>query len=326
MNELQVIVRQTPGVITWNYEDLRAALKAQMDEYKSIVYTDDNVDDARKDVAKLRALRKAVNDRKIEIKNNCLEPYKIIEAQAKELMGLIDEPIELISQNVTVYETNRKATQRKLIESLMRQKFSDLPQQVSKKLISKTYDSRWENKTAKQKEWEEAIQKAHDDTVSALQIIGNVDEDFMDEVMKEYLKDLSVTDALRHAQYLQKQKEIVLERERQRREAEARRAEEERRRQEEDLVRREQQEKADAERKKTDSEQHEEHGSVDEQVRSIVNEERQKTKEQVNRIIAEQKEADIQNPPRTILFHGTDAQLSKVLGYINFIGARYELR
>ena len=100
MNELQVIVRQTPGVITWNYEDLRAALKAQMDEYKSIVYTDDNVDDARKDVAKLRALRKAVNDRKIEIKNNCLEPYKIIEAQAKELMGLIDEPIELISQNV----------------------------------------------------------------------------------------------------------------------------------------------------------------------------------------------------------------------------------
>jgi len=319
MNELQVSVKQTPGVIIWNYEELKTALTAKMKEYQNTVYTDDTIDEAASDLAKLRKLKKAVNDRKIEIKKKCLEPYDPIESQAKELMGLIEGPITAISANVSAYETARKGKRKDEIIALMKDTFSDLPEKVSAKLVQNTYDSRWENKTAKQKDWTDAILKAHEDTVQALKIIGNCDEDFRDEVMKVYVQNLSVTDALRHAQYLQRQKEIVLERERQRREAEARRAEEERRRKEEERVLKEQQEKTEEER------------PVDavpekENVAQILKEEQEKTKENVHQILEQQAEEDQKNPVRTILFHGTDAQLSKVLGYIKYLGARYELR
>lgn len=319
MNELQVNVKQTPGVIVWNFEELKTALTAQMEEYKNTVYTEESISDASKDLAKLRKLRTAVNDRKIEIKKKCLEPFTPIDEQAKELMKLIDEPIALISTNVSTYENKRKEQRRTSIVKQMKDAFSDLPDTVAKKLMQITYDSRWENKTAKPHDWSDPIQKAHDDTKSALQIIENVDPDFKDEVMKKYLQDLSVTDALRHAQYLQKQKDAILERERQRREAEQRIAEEERRRQEEERIRIEQQAKAEAENPV-------EAVPEKEKVEQILKDEKGKTKENVHQILEEQKAEDSENPARTILFHGTDAQLSKVLGYIKYLGARYELR
>lgn len=315
MNELQVNVKQTPGVIVWNFEELKTALTAQMEEYKNTVYTEESISDASKDLAKLRKLRTAVNDRKIEIKKKCLEPFAPIDEQAKELMKLIDEPIALISTNVSTYENKRKEQRRTSIVKQMKETFSDFPEAVAKKLMQITYDSRWENKTAKPHDWSDSIQKAHDDTKSALQIIENVDPDFKDEVMKKYLQDLSVTDALRHAQYLQHQKEVVLERERQLRETELRRAEEERRLQEE-RERQKNEEQAPTSKQEPDPKEKE--------VEQILKEEKEKTRVHVNEMMTAQP--DMKYPGRTILFHGTDEQLKKVLGYIKYLGAEYELR
>ena len=75
MKELEVTVQQTPGVIHWNYEEIKAQLSEEMDERGTRLYTDENMPDARKDLAYLRNLKKQVNDRKKEIKNKCLEPY-----------------------------------------------------------------------------------------------------------------------------------------------------------------------------------------------------------------------------------------------------------
>lgn len=60
MNELQVKVQQTPGTVTWNYEDLKKAITNALEVYKTTEYDDSNIGQAKKDRAMLNNLSKSV--------------------------------------------------------------------------------------------------------------------------------------------------------------------------------------------------------------------------------------------------------------------------
>ena len=235
MNELQVNVIQTPGQIQWNFEELKKNLSESMEVYKNTVYTDETIGEAKKDVAALRKLSKAVNDRKIEIKKKCLEPFTVIEAQAKELIAMIDEPIAMIGKNVDKYETERRAKRRAKILEEMNASLSDIPEDVRKVVIEKWYDPKWENATATYKEYREKISSMNvrenggvgwDAYPTALRLTNwlsiyaylerEIDEDFREDVMKVYKNTLDITRAMLEAQKLQNQKQKLLERERER--------------------------------------------------------------------------------------------------------------
>ena len=49
MNELKVKVQQTPGTVTWNYEDLKKAITNALEVYKTTKYDDSNIGQAKKD-------------------------------------------------------------------------------------------------------------------------------------------------------------------------------------------------------------------------------------------------------------------------------------
>lgn len=227
MNELQVNVTQKPGAVQWNFEELVNALQAQMQQYEAMVYTEDTVKDAKADVAALRKLRSEVESRRKEIRNKCLEPYGVIEEQAKILTGMIDKPIAKISEQVEEYTEKRKQEKKEEILTFMRDTFADLPDNVSAKLRFKVYDPKWENATATKKAYKDTITSAYQATKSDLAILEGVDPDYKEAAMQAYIKDLSLQDAMAKAQELQKQKEIVLENER-RRKAEQERLEQER--------------------------------------------------------------------------------------------------
>lgn len=227
MNELTVQVQQTPGEIKWNFEDLKNELAEQMEVYKSIVYTDENIGDAKKDLAALRKMDKSVDERRIEIKNKCLEPYKLIEEQAKELKELIAEPIKLISEKTDDYEKRRKAAKKEKIMQYMENMFSVLPKDIQKKLMIKIYETRWENAGTAEKVYKEAIKEAQEQTLHELVLLEAVDEDFRDQVMEVYKIDLNLANAMMKEKELQRQKELLIERERQRQEQERLRREEE---------------------------------------------------------------------------------------------------
>ena len=131
MNELQVKVQQTPGTVTWNYEDLKKAITNALEVYKTTEYDDSNIGQAKKDRAMLNNLSKSVNARKIEIKKKCLEPYELIETQAKELMAIIQEPIAVIDERLTEYETARRKKARAVILEYMQKAFEGIEQQLS---------------------------------------------------------------------------------------------------------------------------------------------------------------------------------------------------
>ena len=70
MNEISVIVEQTQGLVTANFEEVKRQLYVQMDEYRGLVYTDESVKTAKDDVATLRKVRKAIEDKRKEVKRH----------------------------------------------------------------------------------------------------------------------------------------------------------------------------------------------------------------------------------------------------------------
>lgn len=229
MNELQVVVQQTPGTVTWNYEDLKKAITNALEVYKTTEYDDSNIGQAKKDRAMLNNLSKSVNARKIEIKKKCLEPYELIETQAKELMAIIQEPIAVIDERLTEYETARRKKARAAILEYMQKAFEGIEQQIADKAKNALYDDRWENATAKKSEWQTAIDARADAIRSDLQVLAGIEEKFRSYAMDAYRPNLRLADAMQKVQELRAQEAAILKRQQ----------EEERRRRQEELAKRE---------------------------------------------------------------------------------------
>lgn len=238
MNELQVKVQQTPGTVTWNYEDLKKAITNALEVYKTTEYDDSNIGQAKKDRAMLNNLSKSVNARKIEIKKKCLEPYELIETQAKELMAIIQEPIAVIDERLTEYETARRKKARAAILEYMQKAFEGIEQQIADKAKNALYDDRWENATAKKSEWQTAIDARADAIRSDLQVLAGIEEKFRSYAMDAYRPNLRLADAMQKVQELRAQEAAILKRQ-QEEEERKRREEEERRRRQEELAKRE---------------------------------------------------------------------------------------
>ena len=219
--ELKIEVTQTPAVIEWNFEQLKGLLEEKMNLYEGLTYTEDNVKTAKADVADLRKLKNAVEERKKDIKKKCLEPYEEIERQAKELTALIDKPIDSISKQVKNFEDAQRAERRKAITEYMDESFRDFPDEVSNQVKLRMYEPSWENKTTTKKAWTEAIDSIRDRISGDLNRLKEVEEDFRESAMAVYVKRLDLAEAMWKVNELQTQREMLREKERIRAEREA---------------------------------------------------------------------------------------------------------
>ncbi len=225
MNDISVVVNQEVGKVTWNFEEIKKSLEDSVAIYQGMVYTDDTIKTAKTDVAELRALAKAIEDRRKEVKEKCLEPYNIIEKQAKELVALVNKPIEAINIQVQDYESRRKEAVRAKIDAYWKQKCAVLPESIWDAAHSKIYDSRWENATATQKSWKEGIDNGVAEIQGAIETIKSFNSEFEEDMLNSFYADLSLQNAIQKMNSLKAQKERILEMERQRQEREAKLAE-----------------------------------------------------------------------------------------------------
>lgn len=221
--KFEVVVQQQVGVIQWNFEQLKEALSEKMKEYEGLVYTEDNVKVAKADIATLRKLKKAISDKRIEIKEKCLEPYTLIEAQAKELNELIDKPINQIDVQLTEYEKNRKEAVRKKIQDYFDEIGKELPPDILLKVKELKYKPEWENATTAIKRWKQGVE----DKVRAAKrdldwIDETVEEELREGAIAAYKRNLELQDVMTEVTKARKQKEIILAKERERIAAEER--------------------------------------------------------------------------------------------------------
>ncbi|WNV59438.1 DUF1351 domain-containing protein [Oscillospiraceae bacterium NTUH-002-81] len=72
--ELRVEEYQLPQKISFNFEELKAELQEKTQHYETMVYTDDQIKEAKADRANLNRLKKALNDERIRREKEYLAP------------------------------------------------------------------------------------------------------------------------------------------------------------------------------------------------------------------------------------------------------------
>ena len=87
-------------------------------------------------------MKKAIDEKRKEVKKQCLVPYEDFEAKCKELQGLIDQPINLISCQITAFEEKRIYKKRERIKEIFQEVFEG-----SEISLEKVYNHKWENST-----------------------------------------------------------------------------------------------------------------------------------------------------------------------------------
>ena len=179
MEDLTLISRQEPGIaVIDNFQELKSTLETQLEVYKNIVYSADGVKAAKKDKAALNKLKKAIDDRRKEIKKAYMEPYLTVEAQAKELVALIDEPLRLITAFISQEEEMEKAARREQIKAYFYQHSAALGNLADIVFASPAfYETKWENKSTTVKAYQDAIsakiQQIAGDTASIRAVGGS---------------------------------------------------------------------------------------------------------------------------------------------------------
>lgn len=140
--ELKIYENHEQKEIKWNNEELKAEIAEKVKDYKNLVYTDNQIKEAKADRAKLNKLVKALEDKRKEVKKECLQPYEKFESQIKEVIAIVNEPIALIDGQVKEYEEQKKKEKQEQIEKLFEEKniFDWLK-------LEKIFDTKWLNAT-----------------------------------------------------------------------------------------------------------------------------------------------------------------------------------
>ena len=105
---LEVRVEQKLGLLNWNFEELNQQLDSQLEKYRGMTFTDDQMPEAKKTRAALNKVAKEINDRKLAVKREFCAPYEQFEDQAKILIGKIKQVSGEIDQQVKDYEESKK--------------------------------------------------------------------------------------------------------------------------------------------------------------------------------------------------------------------------
>ena len=246
------------------------------------------------------------------VKAEYMKPYDAFEKQSKELVSIIDEPIDFIGKQVTEYEMSRKKQQREAILRYMDERFAPFPKALVIRLKQSIYDSRWENLTAKKSDWQPVIDAKAAAVLRDMQVLGGIEEEFKSEAEKVYFNSLALSDALARVEELRRMKTRVLEAERRRA---AEKEESKRRQAEADAALHEQRSRMDS--------------TVPEAAQTVP--QPKAPAEHLHEAPKMVKEpAKIENPTpsgknfRTIKLYGSNEQVMRVLAYAKYIGVPYE--
>jgi hypothetical protein len=240
LNELAIRAHIVPGKIEFDPAEYEEHLTAQMKLYKDEPVTSANRVDRKKDVATLRKIKKAFEDRRKEVKAEWMRPYDDFEKQVQKLTGLIDEPIDLLSDQVKELESRERAEKRKQLQEHFSSVAGDDAEWLT---LEQIYDQKWENASVSVKKACEEIDGRLHEIRLALMSLDMSASDVKREAMDRYKVDLNLPAALNYINQYEAQKakiqqaeearrreeqEKALERERQRiREEERRRVQEE---------------------------------------------------------------------------------------------------
>ena len=98
-----VVSEKTLGSLTTNAKQIRDIVMANLPKYDISNYTDDNIDQAKKDKAALNKAAKALNAKRLEIEKEFMKPFGEFKDVVTETVKLIGECSARIDTVVTEF-------------------------------------------------------------------------------------------------------------------------------------------------------------------------------------------------------------------------------
>ena len=303
MNELQIVVNQQQGTVTTNFEKVKEILAEQMEIYKELEVTEENKTDRKKDIATLRKMIKAVNDKRIEVKKECLKPYEIFEKQALELVDIINQPIGILDSQVKELEDKQRLQKVADINTYFDETITSYPELIDEIGLITIYDNSWENTTASMKSVKEDIKAKLDKIQADITLIKSMPSDKAEEALRLYWGDLDVTKAITMInRYEQQKKEIE------------QRVAEQRKKEQEEAIAREVERARQAEREAIEREKQAEQKAIER--------EKQARQEELDAMAIKKQDAEVEK--RLYGIEATEEEFEQVEMYLNSLGILFE--
>jgi hypothetical protein len=193
MNELKIEVKQQLGVISTNFEDIKTNLVNQMEIYKELEVTESNKTERKKDIATLRKISKAVSDKRIEVKKECLKPYVEFEEKANQLIQIINEPINIIDNQVKEFEEKQRLEKKEEINKIYNELIGELEENVP---LSSIYDDKWENVATSIKSIRSDMSNKIETIQKDVMVIKGMVSDKTQDALDNYWNDLDLSRAI----------------------------------------------------------------------------------------------------------------------------------
>ena len=179
-----------PEVIDFNFEELKQEITNRVAMYANMVYTEDQVKQAKADRANLNKFVKALSDERIKVKKQCLKPYEEFEAKVSELSKIVQEPIKMIDKQVKEYEEQKKQEKLDIITNFFNS--TDHPEWLH---ISQIMNEKWLNSSFSIKQVQSCIDAALEEVKESLETLSNLPE-FGFEATEVYKTTLDINRAL----------------------------------------------------------------------------------------------------------------------------------
>lgn len=203
--------------IDWNFEELKQEITEKVNDYMNLVYSDDQIKEAKKDRANLRKFVSVLEGKRKEIKKQLMAPYTDFESKEKELVAIVNKAIENIDIQVKGYEEAQRNEKLAKVKEIYNECIGDLDRLVP---FEKIFKESWLNVSTSQKSIKEEISGIYEKVDKELKLINADGSHYVFEMKEEYLKNFDLTSAMAVKQRLE-------ETERKKAEFEAKRKQEE---------------------------------------------------------------------------------------------------
>ncbi len=208
MDQMNLISTEQPGMIAiTNFEQLRESLRALMARYENRVYTPDTLALAKNDKKELTRLRKEIDEKRKEIKRNYLAPYNAFEAQVKELLALIDSPLDEIKAVVSEAEEQGRAAKKEEVHRYFLMKTAPLGELAEQIWNSPAFtEPKWFTKSCTASVWQREVMEKAAAAARQLELIRTTGGQHTAALTERYLETL---DANALAEYRRKLSETA---------------------------------------------------------------------------------------------------------------------
>ena len=186
--------------IDWNFEELKQEITVKANDYMNLVYSNEQMKEAKKDRANLRKFVTALEDKRKEIKRQVMIPYSDFEKKEKELVAIVNQAVSNIDTQVKGYEEGLRQAKLEKVKEIYVEAIGDIDRTIP---FEKIFKDSWLNVSTTLKSITEEIEEIRDKVDSDFKVINTDASPYVFEMKEEYLKNFDLTAAMAVKQNLE---------------------------------------------------------------------------------------------------------------------------